>query len=162
MKLAVLYKYINCTVDGTTGTGTGYTIYTYINYVTKYITSILLTIFWYYWLDLIANLWKVPSGEICTYTIWTKPFLPNPHPHNWFMPLKIQKICWKISKWCYYKSNHLEIANSRIVAQWVKTLQMNWKLPGSNPVSCLARFRDPTSLRGLWRPLGQNLRKCSD
>ena len=42
MRLVVLYKYMNCTVDKTAFTGAGHT--TYIYYITKYITSILLII----------------------------------------------------------------------------------------------------------------------
>ena len=46
MKLVVLYKRMNFTVDKTAGTGTYHA--TYINYIIKYITGIFLIIFWYY------------------------------------------------------------------------------------------------------------------
>ena len=36
MKLVVLHKYINCTLDKVTGTATGHT--TYICYITTYVT----------------------------------------------------------------------------------------------------------------------------
>ena len=57
MRLVVLYKYMNCTVDKTTSSATGDTT-TYTNYITKYITSILLLIFWYYLLAPVVNFWK--------------------------------------------------------------------------------------------------------
>ena len=39
------------------------TLLTYINYITKYITSMLLLIFWYYLLAPFANLWKQTHPE---------------------------------------------------------------------------------------------------
>ena len=48
------------------------------------------------------------------------------------------------------------------MAQWVKALQMNWKVSGSNSSRCSARFRDPTSLRGFWCPWSRNMNKCYD
>ena len=59
---------------------------TYSNYITKYITSILLLIFWYYFLAPVANFWKqthleryvpVPLEQSLLFT--------NAHPHSWFM-----------------------------------------------------------------------------
>ena len=48
------------------------------------------------------------------------------------------------------------------MAQWVKALQMNWKIPGSNLTTCLARFSDSTSLQGFWWLSSRNLNKCCD
>ena len=34
---------------------------------------------------------------------------------------------------------------------------MNWKIPGSNPTRCSARFKDPTSLQDSWWLLGKKV-----
>ena len=40
------------------------TLFPYIDYITKYITSTLLLIFWFYLLSLVANFWKQTHLEI--------------------------------------------------------------------------------------------------
>ena len=48
------------------------------------------------------------------------------------------------------------------MAQWVKALQMNWNVSGSNPSRCSARFRDSPSLRCFWWPSSRNMNKWYD
>ena len=75
----------------------------------------------------------------------------NAYYYKWLrIHLEIQNICQKILKWCYYKSNHPEKPNLGRVAQWVKALQMNRKVPGWNITRRSASFSKPTS---LWGPL---------
>ena len=63
------------------------TLVTLINCITNYVTSILLIIFWQYLFSSCCKPLKTnPSEETCTCAIWSKPFLPNIHPHKWFMP----------------------------------------------------------------------------
>ena len=124
MILVVLYIDTNCAVDKTKGTETSNI---HCDYITCCIIIITLTIIvWYYLLAHVANLSKhthlerYVTGNCAT---WARLFLPNAHPHNWFMPataqiknvyyykqfgfhLEIQKtIYWKISKRCRYHSN---------------------------------------------------------
>ena len=51
-RLVFLYKYMNCTVDKTTRTDTGYS--SYFNCITNY----KIIIFWYYLLAPVSILWK--------------------------------------------------------------------------------------------------------
>ena len=56
MKLLVQYKYMNCILNKTKSTGL--TLVASINYLTYYVTNILLIIFWYYLLAPVEDLWK--------------------------------------------------------------------------------------------------------
>ena len=59
MKLVVKYKYMNYTVDETKALA----LVTLITYITNYVTSISLMIFWYYLPAPVANLWKETHQE---------------------------------------------------------------------------------------------------
>ena len=62
---------------------------TLINYTTNYINSILLLIFWYNLLAPVADLSK--QSHLERYEPEPpEPFLPNTHPHNWFMTATAQ------------------------------------------------------------------------
>ena len=63
--------------------------------------------------------------------------------------MEIEKICLKITKLCYYKSNHPENRYLGRMDQWVKALQMNKKVPGSNPTRRSPRFRDQPRYEAL-------------
>ena len=83
MKFVVQYKYLNCTVDKFTITGTGHT--------TNYATSILLKIFWCCLLAPVTKVWKQTHLERCgPVPHEQKPLFTNKHPHNWFMPATAQ------------------------------------------------------------------------
>ena len=71
-------------------------------------------------------------------------------------------LCWNISKWCYYKLNHLKNSNLWRVTQSVKALQMNWKVPGFHRTRYSTRFKHPTWLWSPRQSSGQTLKKRSD
>ena len=88
MILVVLYIYINCTVHKTNGTETSNI---HCDYTTCCIIIITLTIiFCYYLLAHVANLSKHTHLERCNCATWARLFLPDAHPHNWFMPATAQ------------------------------------------------------------------------
>ena len=80
MRLVVLYKCTNSTVGKTTGTGTFGTD----NFISNIIISSCSK-------TLKTDLFR----EICTCVTSAKFFLPNTHPHNWFMlaTAQLEKIC---------------------------------------------------------------------
>ena len=75
MRLAVQYKYTNCTVDKTTNTDTGHT--TNINFITNYNIIITFTLFT---VSCCKPLKTDQRREICTCTTWVNPFSPNAYP----------------------------------------------------------------------------------
>ena len=77
MKLVVQYKHMNCIVDKTKSTGTGY------NYITNYVTGVLLIILCdtidHLLLQIFENrrIWR--DMYLCHLS---KGFLPNTQPHK--------------------------------------------------------------------------------
>ena len=60
------------------------------------------------------------------------------------------------------QTNNLQNPNLGKINQWIKALQINRKVPDSNPTKCSARFRDPPLLQGSQRHSGRKLNKRSD
>ena len=95
MRLVFLCKYINCAVDKNTGSDSGHATYIYkLYYQLKYKINILIL----FVSSCCKPLKSDPYGEICTCPTWRIPFLPNAHPHNWFMPATAQ-----LENFYYYK-----------------------------------------------------------
>ena len=122
---------------------------TLINYITNYVTSILLIIFWYYLLAPVTNFWKQTYLERYV----PKPleqglFLPNTYPHNAFTPATAQLENFYYYKGLFYKFRVAFDIGQKWHFYWKKGLQ-NFTAPYSFPF--LSVLYQNKVLHNVWK-----------
>ena len=150
------------------------TLPTLLTYVNLYIITNILRLF------ISCKLLKIGSSrEIWTCATWAKPFLPNTHPHSWFICLLLLslKMSTTISDWGFiwkYKRYTSKSQNDTITIQTnLKTLTWGEWPSGLRHYKWIGRLLVQTplgALPGLGNqpyndaplPAGRNLNKRSD